>query len=308
MCTAGRSGFTNTALIHLRNAAGDTDASAPGGPPQCCHMPAILRQRRVCQSGTDVACAIHGSVQTSMSPCAVCFSGFFSPASLPDRGASISTHLLRPLGAEAHLALTTQAGSTVTSAVRADILDGLSQLQPIASIEVTPEPSLGWFVRKLEGTPHWVQIVELLNQTRDERAAGLRMHAGRAHGDHQPVFEKPLLVSRSAHCINPKCGERLPWATHRKVDGAQPTQIARAAQLHRATRPPRRARAPRHTLRASGALAARSCVDCPPPSAGRSRARVDPRGSRLPRRRVRPARVHEQVVGPGLLSAIGLPP
>ena len=112
-------------------------------------------------------------MQTSMSPCAVCFSGFFSPASLPDRGASISTHLLRPLGAEAHLALTTQAGSTVTSAVRADILDGLSQLQPIASIEVTPEPSLGWFVRKLEGTPHWVQIVELFNQTsRGQRQRG----------------------------------------------------------------------------------------------------------------------------------------
>ena len=41
------------------------DISAPGGPPQCCHMPAILRQRRVCQSGTDVACAIPGSVQIS---------------------------------------------------------------------------------------------------------------------------------------------------------------------------------------------------------------------------------------------------
>ena len=55
------------------------------------------------------------------------------------------------LGAEAHLALTTQAGSTVTSA---DILDGLSQLQPVASIEVTPEPSLGWFARKLWRAPH----------------------------------------------------------------------------------------------------------------------------------------------------------
>ena len=50
---------------------------------------------------------------------------------------------------------------------------GCRKLQPIASIEVTPEPSLGWFVRKLEGTPHWVQIVELFNQTsRGQRGSG----------------------------------------------------------------------------------------------------------------------------------------
>lgn len=114
---------------------------------------------------------------------AACFSGRFAPGVPQDKGEAISRHLLRPIGAEAHVALTASVNDMADSSdpsnpepeaefegrQHAAALLSLGRLQPLSSLSVSPSPSTRWFLKALESRPHWPQLLQSFRPLRPNR-------------------------------------------------------------------------------------------------------------------------------------------
>lgn len=107
---------------------------------------------------------------------------------VPDAGASLSKFLLAPLGAEAHLALTHQAGDRCSTLSECQVATRLRALTPVASTQLSAALTTSQLVEMLESLSHWPSIMRAYNSgavSCPRSTTG--PHAGGPHaGGHSP--------------------------------------------------------------------------------------------------------------------------
>ncbi|KAL1515978.1 hypothetical protein AB1Y20_002591 [Prymnesium parvum] len=121
---------------------------------------------------------------------AVCFSGSVSRTRLPDRGASIATHLLRPLAAHVLLALSHEPRDNCSSPHGCHLPTRLAALLPFAAAELEPAWPLPRLLRAMERLPHWPAVLRAFTA----RKARLRCERNAAwrHGSRSPPYRCSL--------------------------------------------------------------------------------------------------------------------